>query len=122
MTDLQAGKLNVLVCGGRDFSNTAKLFIELDRLHKEQGFYCLIHGAANGADTLAGKWAEINNIAVRAFPADWKRYGKSAGPIRNRQMLEDGRPDLVIAFRGGDGTQNMINQAKRRGVKVVQIP
>jgi len=52
------------------------------------------------------------------FPADWSRHGKSAGPIRNRQMLIEGRPDIVVAFPGGKGTANMIKQAVEAGVKV----
>ena len=122
MTDLDAGKRKVLVCGGRDFSDMKKLMANLDRLHRDQKFCCLIHGNARGADTFAAQWAYMNDVRTKEFPADWTRYGKAAGPIRNKEMLEDGRPDLVVAFRGGKGTQNMIEQAKRKGVEVIQIP
>jgi hypothetical protein len=68
---------------------------------------------------MAGEFAKWKGIAVKEYPADWQKHGKAAGPIRNRQMLEDGKPDLVIAFSGGRGTANMISQARAAGVKVL---
>ena len=55
------------------------------------------------------------------YPADWDTHGRGAGPIRNKQMLEEGKPDLVIAFPGGKGTANMIGQAKEAGIPVREI-
>jgi hypothetical protein len=57
------------------------------------------------------------------FPADWGTFGKRAGPIRNKQMLEEGKPDLVIAFWDGNspGTKNMIDQAQAKGISVKVI-
>jgi hypothetical protein len=56
---------------------------------------------ATDADTLAREFGEHKGIPVRTFPADWERHGRAAGPIRNRQMLEEGKPDLVVAFLDG---------------------
>lgn len=81
----------------------------------------LIEGGATGADRLAREWADMNGVQVLTFPAEWNIHGKSAGPIRNKKMLEEGRPDMVVAFPGGRGTQNMINQAHEFGVKVLLI-
>ena len=53
-------------------------------------------------------------------PADWKQYGRGAGPIRNREMLQYSEPDIVVAFPGGAGTADMIRAARTAGYPVVQ--
>ncbi len=79
----------------------------------------IIHGAASGADTLAQDYAEYNHIPVIQYPADWIKYGKAAGPIRNTQMLKEGKPDMVLAFlhENSRGTKHMINIAQNAGIK-----
>lgn len=111
----------VLVCGGRDYTNREKAFSVLDAAHAADPIGEVIHGAAAGADHVAGEWASARTIPARPFPADWIKHGRAAGPSRNLQMLTDGMPDLVIAFPGGRGTANMIKQAKAHGVPVVTI-
>jgi hypothetical protein len=113
--------MRVLVCGGRDFSDRELLFDTLAALHAATPITALIHGAAKGADRLAGEWGESAGVPVLAFPADWKRYRNAAGPKRNAQMLAEGKPDLVVAFPGGTGTANMIGQATAAGVTVRRI-
>lgn len=81
----------------------------------------IIHGAARGADSLAKERAEAYRIPHIPFPANWKRYGRSAGHLRNTQMIEEGHPDLVVPFRGGDGTSNMIKQAKIYDIQVYPL-
>jgi len=112
--------MRVLVCGGRDFNDALTLGSWLGGIHKNNGpITLLIEGGARGADFMARKFAEWSGIPVKTFPADWDRHGKAAGPIRNRQMLEEGKPDLVVAFAGGKGTANMVEQAKAAGIKVL---
>lgn len=94
----------------------------LDYYHDSNPFSVVIHGAARGADTLAAEWARDRGIPVLPFPADWDSHPRAAGPIRNAQMLREGKPDVVIAFPGGRGTANMIDQAERAGVPVLRIP
>ena len=113
--------MRVLVCGGRDFGDGARLCAELAVLHAQTPFTCLIHGAAKGADEMAGAWASSRNIQVAVFQADWETYRRAAGPIRNKQMLDEGKPDLVVAFPGGRGTANMVKQALAAGVTVRQV-
>lgn len=114
--------MRVLVCGGRDYSDREHVYAELTRLHAEsKDFWFLIHGAARGADTLAAEWAEWIGVPHQAFRADWKRLRKAAGAIRNQQMLDEGKPDLVVAFPGGVGTADMIRRAERAGIRVVRI-
>lgn len=109
--------MRVLVCGGRDFSDQLFLFKILDQL-KMGPKDTIIHGGAFGADALAGKWARDRKVNEVVFAADWKKYGKSAGPIRNIEMAENGEPDVVIAFQGGKGTAHMVLTAQKLGIKV----
>lgn len=110
--------MKVLICGGRDFSDRDFIFKSLDQLHAEHHFSLLIHGGARGADSLAGEWAIAREIEFKIFPADWEQYGRSAGMIRNSQMLNQ-KPDLVVAFSGGRGTQNMIDISNKAGALVI---
>lgn len=83
----------------------------------------IIHGMARGADRMGGEYAKVHGIPVLEFPALWNQYGNRAGPIRNAQMLKEGQPDVVVAFRGPNsrGTQNMINQARKAGIPVTVV-
>lgn len=78
----------------------------------------IISGCAKGADSVGVDWAAANWLPCRQFPADWETHGKAAGPIRNQQMLDEGKPDLVVAFPGGRGTADMVRRAKKAGVEV----
>ena len=111
--------MKVLVCGGRDFDDAMTLGSWLGGVHNKAGITLLIEGGARGADFMARKFAEWQKIPVKTFKADWA-LGKKAGPIRNRKMLEEGKPDLVVAFQGGAGTANMIKQARDAGVRVIE--
>lgn len=113
--------MKVLVCGGRDYSNSFEMNAVLYKIHIERNITQIISGSARGADTMAIGWALLWNVDFEEFPANWDRYGRSAGPKRNLQMLEEGTPDLVVAFEGGNGTQNMIKQAKNHGVEVIEV-
>lgn len=111
--------LVVLVCGGRDFNDRRYLYWILDELNKATPIRTIIHGAARGADRMAEDWAKSRAIHYVDYPADWVKHGNSAGPIRNIHMLKDSKPDLVVAFRGGNGTAHMVSIAKKAKVKVV---
>jgi ABC-type Fe3+-hydroxamate transport system substrate-binding protein len=92
---------------------------KLDDLHDKNHFTEVIHGAAQGADRLAGVWARWNNIKESPYPADWKQYGSRAGYVRNTEMLEKGKPDMVIAFKGGKGTNMMVELAEKANVPTI---
>ena len=109
------------MCGGRLFDDASYLNTELDKLNRDYGFKVLIEGGAKGADRLAGAWADAHGIEHKRFPADWDNLGRKAGSIRNKQMLEEGKPDLVIAFPGTSGTFNMCRQAEMAGVAVIVV-
>ena len=116
--------MRVLVCGGRDFIYLRMMVRALDALHAEYTFTSLIHGDAPGADQFSAHWARMRQFTreqIKAFPADWKRYGRAAGSLRNQQMLDEGKPALVVAFGGGHGTAHMVRIARSAGVKVLEV-
>lgn len=108
----------IIICGGRDFSNYPllrnKCIYFLSKKRKED--IVIICGKANGADTLGEKFAKENNYKIEYFPANWEKYGKSAGFIRNKEMIDIA--DAVIAFWNGEskGTENTISLAKEKNI------
>lgn len=110
--------MKLLVTGGRDYADRDAVFAALDRVDAKRKVFLLIHGAAPGADTLADEWAEARGVARAQCPADWKREGKAAGPLRNQRMLDLMAPDGVVAFPGGVGTADMVKRALAAGYKV----
>ena len=112
-------EFRLLVTGGRDF--TDRDAIEHALLDIDVRPDVVIHGAAAGTDRIAGEVAEAHNLTVWEFPAQWRRYGNSAGPRRNYQMLVEGRPTHVLAFPGDRGAENMIMQASKAGIPVRRV-
>ena len=123
--------MRLLVCGSRNYRDEAHLSsIFHDRRNDLLPLYALIHGDCEGPD----QWSELEitirrgwETEVLVFPItdeDWKRHGKSAGPLRNQRMLDEGRPTLVWAFWDGKspGTRDMILRAVRAGVEVNIFP
>jgi hypothetical protein len=113
--------MRILVCGCRDWTNIDVINLIL----KAQGpGHILIEGGAKGADTLAKYVALSLGWEVESYPADWKTYGRAAGPIRNAQMLSQGRPNVVVAFWDGEsrGTLDMIRKTIKSGKPVNIIP
>jgi hypothetical protein len=111
--------MKVMVCGGRDFDNYDRLANILSDIKGEHPNIELISGGAKGADNLAEQYAQLNNVPIKVIKADWGTHGKSAGIIRNRELL-DLKPNLVIAFWDwvSKGTKDSIEEAKRRGIEV----
>lgn len=105
------GGITVLVCGGRDYQDRERVYEALDMLHKAHPITLVVTGGASGADALGRHWAASKKITTRTYPAEWKIHGKKAGPIRNQQMLDDAKPNVVLAFPGGRGTTDMITRA-----------
>lgn len=110
----------VLVFGGRDFAERDFAFSWLTWLHAHFRFEVLIQGEARGADLIGKSWAQTNGVPTLDFPADWDGLGKSAGILRNKQMLEVGRPTLGVGFAGGRGTADMAARLVAAGVTLIQ--
>jgi len=122
-------EFRILVCGGRDYGNRTYFFSFMDRVLETIGGtgenprrnVVIIHGAARGADSLADDYGSERGLRVIRYPADWNTHKKAAGPIRNRLMLTDGQPHVIVAFPGGNGTADMIRQGKKAGVPVYEV-
>lgn len=141
--------MRVLVCGGRNYGyvpsgvtkwtpayyqalrvadqERATLEVELSRLARPT---LIIHGEAHGADELAAQWARRNDVADLGFRANWYPHGagrnrgpldRSAVPRRNQRMIDEGKPDFIIAFPGGSGTADMVRRARAANVEVIEI-
>ena len=108
----------VLVCGSRDWRDEQLI----EAVLRELSPWEIIHGGSRGADSLAGAVAGRLGILVKVFQAGWERHGRAAGPIRNEQMLQEGHPDLVVAFHDdpglGRGTADMVRRARAAGIPV----
>jgi len=115
--------MRVLVCGSRDFDDYDFVWNKIHELDSRLGpFTTLIHGYASGVDSQAAIVAgTLKDCKIIGYRAEWRRYGKRAGPIRNQRMLDEGKPDLVIAFPGGRGTADMKQRARRAGIEVLEI-
>ncbi len=130
----------ILVCGGRDYGSAVlkertRLFQVLDEIHAEKPVDLIVHGAATGADRLARRWCEVRGVKEKPYPADWedldhpnaiikehangREYNAAAGWIRNQLML-DSHPEieLVVAFPGGRGTNDMTTRAGKAGITI----
>jgi hypothetical protein len=116
----QTGLPRVLVCGSRGWSDRALI----ERILLANGPAVIVHGAARGADRIAGEVARGLGWPVEEHPADWHRHGKRAGHKRNLAML-DAHPSLVIAFTlipgGTPGTRHTLTNAYRRQIPVVIV-
>ena len=116
--------MRVLVTGGRNFADRRAVFLALDQLLDRcpsRDSLRVIQGGASGADHEARIWCCARLVSYENYPAKWGEHGRAAGPIRNQQMLTEGKPDLVVAFPGGRGTADMVRRAKAAGVKVVEV-
>lgn len=111
----------VIVSGSRNFNDTVFIYKKLDELlqqYKEFNEVEIVEGGCRGVDLIAKQYAIDNNLSYKEFPADWNRYGKSAGMISNSDMAQ--YADALIAFYDGKsrGTGGMIRIAKGKGLPV----
>jgi hypothetical protein len=114
--------MRVLVCGGRDFLNRTAVWKELNGLHAKHGRLTVIQGGARGVDQMAREWCyDVRSVHMINEPADWLKHGPAAGPIRNQLMLDEHKPDMVLAFPGGRGTADMVRRAEKAGVPVLHV-
>jgi YspA, cpYpsA-related SLOG family len=125
----------ILITGDRDFTEYPVIFEALTKawndfgiastptpaLHQSRNIM-VIHGAAKGADTLAGKAAFMLGFGIRVYPAEWSKYGRGAGPERNKRMIKENKVDLVLAFhhnlKDSKGTKDMVTKALELGVPI----
>lgn len=107
--------MKLAVIGSRNFNNYDILEETLSTL--EEPITEIISGGAKGADALAEQWAKNHNVPIRVHKADWVKYGRGAGPKRNKKIIAD--CDICVAFWDGKstGTKNSIELSKKAGKK-----
>lgn len=118
--------LYVIIAGGRDFNDYTLLKTNMDILLTHFSDITVISGTANGADKLGERYAKENNYNLIRCPANWDKYGKSAGYIRNSEMA-----DIVVNNQNGicvcfwdsksKGTKHMIDIAKDKNIPIFII-
>jgi len=122
MTIEEINMNRVLVCGSRDYTNVSKIKQEMEKLPPGT---IIIEGGALGADSIARQLAGTLNLQSIRFPAEWGKYGNRAGYIRNKQMLVEGKPTLVLAFfkdrHHSRGTTDMVRQARKEGIDTLEF-
>lgn len=119
--------IKLMVCGGRDFSNKELCFSSIQKFIEEENLdysqIIILEGECpTGADSFAKEFANLHNILLEKYPADWKKYGKAAGPIRNKEMVTN--CDYCLAFWNYEskGTKSSIDYCKKLNKKVRIIP
>ncbi|MBS9525908.1 DUF2493 domain-containing protein [Litoribacter alkaliphilus] len=110
--------MKVIIAGGRTFQDYPLLLAKCDEALKLHSEIEIVSGTAKGTDQLGERYAKEKGYTVRKFPADWKRFGKRAGYLRNEEMAK--YADALIAFWDGEskGTGHMIDLAKKHGLKI----
>ena len=107
----------ILICGDRNWKDVETIENFVKSLPPDT---VIIHGDSRGADKIADKAAKEHGLTVKPFSAKWEKYGGAAGPIRNRRMLVEGKPDRVVAFHDdlskSRGTADMVKQARKQRV------
>lgn len=119
--------MRILVVGGRNYHNYAKVCEVLDsrpwegllRWYKPASV--IITGGAPGADSLALRWAMERKVPYELYEPRWKIDGHGAVCARDQRMIDDGKPDLVIQFAGHEGTIVLVGRAKHAGIKVHEV-
>lgn len=122
-------KYRIIVCGGRHFNDYEHLKRNITNFLQQRQIAIknveIVSGHCQGADTLGEQYAKEYGMKLTVFPADWGRYKRNAGPIRNKQMIDyiiQTKNKAVIAFvsENSKGTKQTVLLAKRAGIFVVE--
>ena len=117
--------IKVIIAGTRDFNDYAFLKKNLDYflqgINPNNEEIEIVSGNARGADKLGERYAKEHNLPVKLFPANWDKYGKRAGYLRNQEMAN--YADVLIAFwdEKSKGTKHMIDIAKKQDLTVIVV-
>ena len=106
--------MKTIIAGSRNFNDYELLSLTCKDLLISE----IISGTAKGADKLGEKYAIKHNIPVKKFPANWDKYGKSAGYIRNEEMAKYGESLIAFWDNKSKGTKHMIDLAKKYNLKI----
>ena len=108
--------MRTIIAGSRDVTDYEKVTVAV----KLSGFVIteVVSGGARGVDTLGEQYAKEHSLSCKRFPADWSKYGRAAGPIRNEQMAEYAEALVALPVKTSKGTRHMIKAATARGLRV----
>ena len=114
--------MKIIIAGSRLFADKNFLYEQMDQMYSNGNFKEVVCGMAIGADSLGRAWAIDKKIPVKEFPANWQKYGKRAGILRNQQMAD--YADLAVLFWDykSKGTENMLYEMSIRIKPVTVIP
>lgn len=111
--------MKIIVTGGRDYSNPDHIFEVLDDLAPDT---VVFGDCRTGADSMALEWCRANGAIFIGYPANWTRFDRAAGPIRNGLMVRDNQDaTYLVAFKGGKGTNDCLEKAKRVGIEIMDL-
>lgn len=115
--------ITICCTGGRNYAHDATVYDALEKMLAEDPDLEVGVGDSTGLDALVRMWCRVRLPADswRVYRADWARYGRAAGPLRNEHMLRSEQPSLLLAFPGGPGTANCCMWARRLHVRIEQI-
>jgi hypothetical protein len=115
--------VKVIVCGSSRFQDKRQLFDVLDALHAQTPITAIINGGARGADLLASQWARERTVPLIRYRATIGLAGRRQAFLDlNGQMLAEQRPDLIVAFPGGEVSADLVARAKAAGISVLHVP
>ena len=117
-------EIKVAIVGSRNFTDYIQFKEIVDNYISEIGDVdMIISGGCSGVDSMAEKYADEHHIAIKIFPANWTKYGKRAGPIRNTEIVNDCTHLLALPSKSSVGTKDSINKAKhlKKSVKIVEV-
>lgn len=110
--------MKLIVAGSREFRNYNLLSKHLDEINSKYGITEIVSGTASGADSLGELYAREHNIPIKRFPANWNKYGRSAGYIRNKDMAHYADACICFWMNKSKGTGHMINLAKEYKIRL----
>ena len=115
--------MKLLVCGGRDYNDYGRVERAIKVIQDNYSAFVtgIISGNARGADRLGEEYAAKNDLELEVYPAQWNKYGKRAGWLRNIQMAEEGKPNVILAMPGGRGTDMMIKIGVDKKIETVVV-
>jgi len=108
--------MKLVIAGGRSRRLNKHDLELLDEIYEQENITTVISGDCHGVDKAGAEWAEKKNIHVWREPANWSKYGRRAGPIRNEKMAK--MADVVVLFPGGVGTNSMYQMAKKYNLRI----
>lgn len=113
--------MRIIIAGSRHMPDSLAYLVNEAVIKSGFDITEVVCGMARGADTLGASWARSKGIKVKEFPADWNKYGRAAGPIRNKQMLDYAEGLIVFIWNGSRGSENMLQQTLKAGKPVFVV-